>query len=361
MNLWSEKKNIVGSGKMLKEKKRNGLIDLYRLLFALVIMAGHSVNIGMEPPFPFAGVGIFVEFFYLLTGYYTILHFNKQMPRESSEWMGESLKYTFKKFVTLIPYVIISVAMIYLYEAIMSLRSGGGYRASFSGVIYMPFEMLLTNYIFAGVPQKVGALYFLAAMIVVFPVFCILCQCKNHTIKLGVALYAMLFYYHDVDWGITADYPQVLFRAFCGMCMGIVVWYLVTALNKVLTEKVWYLGVLGNLLLLTSMVLSGVGINNRRIQLLCIFIGTTVMFLKATPFCDWSNKFTDYASKISMVIYIFHWTIGRILNPFILHFEIKLRMILYYLVTFIVSMLMLYLISLFKRRKKKNCRIGVIQ
>lgn len=113
---------------MVEANKKNGMIDLYRLLFALVIMAGHSVNIGMEPPFPFAGVGIFVEFFYLLTGYYTVSHFDKQISQTSSEWIGKSLHYTLWKFVAFLPYVIVSVAMLYLYGIVMGLRSGGGLR-----------------------------------------------------------------------------------------------------------------------------------------------------------------------------------------------------------------------------------------
>ena len=110
---------------MQKISKKNGIIDVYRLLFAFVIMAGHSVTIGMVPPFPFAGVGIFVEFFYLITGYYTILHFNKCETKASTEWIGESLRYTVKKFVAFYPYVMISVALMYLYGIVVALWSGG--------------------------------------------------------------------------------------------------------------------------------------------------------------------------------------------------------------------------------------------
>lgn len=215
----------------------------------------------------------------------------------------------------------------------------------------MPFEMLLTNYLFAGIPQRVGALYFLAAMLVVFPAFGVLCQCRNHTIRLGVALYAMIFYYHDVDWGITGDYPQVLFRAFCGMSMGIVVCYFVQTLDRIAIFDKWTCPVwmFGNMLLLCSMVLSGIGIDHRRIQLLCIFFGTGVILSRFTPLYGWSNKFTDFAAKISMVIYIFHWTIGVILSQIINDLGIEERMIIYYLVTFVVSVVMLSVNNAFKR------------
>lgn len=110
---------------MQEISKKNGTIDIYRLLFALVIMAGHSVTIGMKPPFPFAGVGIFVEFFYLLTGYFTLLHFDRQLPRISSEWIAESLRYTWKKFKAFFPYVSVSVSLIYLNSMIRILQDRG--------------------------------------------------------------------------------------------------------------------------------------------------------------------------------------------------------------------------------------------
>ena len=218
----------------------------------------------------------------------------------------------------------------------------------------MPFEMLLTNYLFAGIPQKVGVLYFLAAMIVVFPIFCILCQCRNYTIRLGIALYAMIFYYYDIDKGITADYPQVLFRAFCGMCMGIVAYYLVRELDKIeaFDKWAWFIGILGNFLLLTSIGLSGVGINNRRVQLLCIFIGIVAVLLKVSPFYNWSNRWTDFASRISMVIYIFHWTIGVILNPIVNDLEIKWRLVIYYLTTIVIAIVLLWTFNMLSKNAR---------
>lgn len=110
---------------LLEINKKNGVIDIYRLLFALIIMAGHSVLIGMVPPFPFAQIGIFVEFFYLITGYYTIVHFSKQTSSTSSEYILKSLQYMLKKFAVFFPYVIVSVALRCLYGIISTLRSGG--------------------------------------------------------------------------------------------------------------------------------------------------------------------------------------------------------------------------------------------
>lgn len=329
--------------------KRNWIIDIYRFLFALVIMTGHAVNVGMEAPFPFAGVGIFVEFFYLITGYFTLNHISNKIPFVVGDRMLESLRYTFRKFSVFLPYLAISVSARHLYDFCYAIKiSGwGGTVQALKSLLYAPLELFLTNYIFSGVPQKVGALYYLAAMIVVLPLFCLLCMCKNNSIKLGIALYAMLFYYYDVDWAITASYPQVLFRAFCGMCMGVVIDYAVKELKykDFIVKHKMVVIVFGNLLLIVSMMLSGLSLDNRRIQLICVFMGVLSLFLASEYFAFCGNVFTSYLAKLSMVIYIMHWTVGVIINGVMSDNGLAMKMITYYVLTVLISVLMIHFVE----------------
>lgn len=53
--------------------------------------------------------------------------------------------------------------------------------------------------------------------------------------------------------------------------------------------------------------------------------------------------------QISMVIYIFHWIIGVILNPVVNDLEMKQRIIIYYLITFVVAVVMLRVNSVFRK------------
>ncbi len=328
----------------VKKNKRNGTIDIYRLLFALAIMAGHATNLGLQAPFPFAGVGIFVEFFFLLTGYYTYQHFSNHELADSTDWLKNSLCYTIRKFMPMMPYLAISVLARYLYDGIVVIRSGGGIIYALKNLVYAPFELFLTNYIFDGIPQKVGALYFLSAMVFVFPVFCILCQLKNKTVKAGIAMYLVLFYYHNAESAITASYPQVLARAFCGMCLGLVIHYVIEEFGKhfdlgKLKSRMLYL--LGNILLLFSMFLSGISHDNRRIQLLCIFFGVMIVQLLNGKLGVASGKISDYFSKLSMVIFVIHWTIGVILNGTMNGAELVVKVFAYYVITIIVAVALL--------------------
>ncbi len=338
---------------MAKGNGKNGLIDIYKLLFAIVIMTGHSVNVGMKPPFPFAGVGIFVEFFYLLTGYFTCKHFMRTDNIKSQEWIIVSLKYTYYKMKKIFPYIVLSVSLRYTYDALAVLKSGGKGIQVLRCFFYAPFEMFLSNYLFAEVPQKVGALYFLAAMVIVLPMFAVLCLCGNNTIKLGVAILAVITYYHDVEGAITSTYPQVLARAFCGMCMGIIVFYLSEGFIFKLhlnVQKSFFLLLLGNLLLIVSMFLSGISHDNRRVQLLCIFFGVLFFVLIGESKFSNANMITNYMGTLSMVIYIMHWTFGVIINGLMKDFDLSQKMFVYYAVTILGCVVTIEIVEKIKHR-----------
>ena len=53
---------------------RSGCIDIIRFIGALLIMAHHMYNIGLQY-YPFWDCWIYTEFFLLITGYYTAKHF----------------------------------------------------------------------------------------------------------------------------------------------------------------------------------------------------------------------------------------------------------------------------------------------
>ena len=59
-------------------KKRNGLIDISRFLMSIYIMTGHMNTIGFTDTWPFSANGIVVEFFLILTGWYTAEHYISQ-------------------------------------------------------------------------------------------------------------------------------------------------------------------------------------------------------------------------------------------------------------------------------------------
>ena len=328
-----------------KADGRNGAVDIFRLLYAIVIMTGHLVTVGMVAPFPFAPVGILVEFFLFLTGYFTCVSFLRKAS-EPTDYFSNGLKYTLKKFKPLVPYLVVSVGLSYSINIIFEIQNGGGI-AQLGRIAYHMFsEMFLLSYVFAEIGQRVGALFYLAALLVVFPAFCMLTQIKNKSIKFAVALYAMVFYYYDTDAVVTATYPQVLFRVMCGLCTGMILYYLV----QMMREKGWKgRGSIGIVLLTIPLMLSGLQMLDRRIALFCEFIGLALLL--ADRKFEKNNSITDFAAKMSMIVYILHWSIGQNISFYLANKGIQIKLVLYYAVTITVSAV-LYLIFEKARRQR---------
>ena len=328
--------------KELQTKKRNGVIDTFRFLYALVIMAGHSVTVGVKSPFPFEPVGILVEFFLFLSGFLACESFSKNSTVNNLEYFDVAIKSTIKKFRPFVPYLVISVCLSYslIYKDIFK---GGAFVRLF-------YEMFLLNYAF-DIGIRVAPLFYLAAMVVVFPIFAILCQLKNNTFKLIIAMYSFILYYHDLNDAVTATYPYVLLRVFCGMCGGILIWNLVNHFNAN-KQCIKFYALVGLLLCSSPLVLSGLQKLDRRLALICEFIGILFVFLDASNLKSKNNTITDFFAKMSMAIYILHWSIGENISHRFPKLTIKYKIFLYYIITIGIAVIIILLIDCWNNRKK---------
>lgn len=71
---------------------RSGNVDLARSISALLVVAHHFSILGFSN-YSFYGAWIYVEFFLIITGYYTTKHFDR---KNYSNPMKESVIYTLK-------------------------------------------------------------------------------------------------------------------------------------------------------------------------------------------------------------------------------------------------------------------------
>ena len=121
----------------LKKNKRNSYIELERFLACLGILLYHAgiMKTGW----------IFVEFFFLLTGYFAMRHFSAK--REAGDFSGKGhtwypLSYTFGKFKTVFPYTTISILLVWLIELVRWRLTGMGLIKWF---LYLPTNLLLLS------------------------------------------------------------------------------------------------------------------------------------------------------------------------------------------------------------------------
>ena len=77
---------------MNRTKLREGKIELMRFLAILMIMCDHMGTIGLkELDRPFTGTWIYVEFFLILSGYFTASHFSYSQIDANTDIVEQSV------------------------------------------------------------------------------------------------------------------------------------------------------------------------------------------------------------------------------------------------------------------------------
>lgn len=84
----------------------NREINLFRLLFSLVVLMVHTHGLSPDNPadYPFMGGYLAVEFFFILSGYFVVESILKRAP-DSSKKIAQMV---WRKYLRIIPYVLIN-------------------------------------------------------------------------------------------------------------------------------------------------------------------------------------------------------------------------------------------------------------
>ncbi len=110
---------VEGAVKLTSKTSRNGLIELFRFLFAFIVLMVHTHGLRPENKlnYPFVGGYIAVEFFLILSGFlctkYCFENESDILPAKMA------VSYTTKQFFKLITPVFVSVAVHYAVTIIL--------------------------------------------------------------------------------------------------------------------------------------------------------------------------------------------------------------------------------------------------
>lgn len=164
--------------RIVKNNKRISALGLIKFLAAIAIILHHAfINSGHGTHF-----WLFVDLFFFITGYFTFKHFRKKKNRGMilEDKADRAIKYTIKKFSAFIPYVMIAVV---LYSISYIVEEG---NLNFSSILIIPFNLTFLN---SQINLHMSALWFLSAMLIVFPLFCLMCQTKKQKSLIYCAFY----------------------------------------------------------------------------------------------------------------------------------------------------------------------------
>ena len=324
---------------------RSANVDCARFIAAMLIMAHHIFNIGIGE-YPFHEAWVYVEFFLLITGYYTAKHYSNVKAANRSK---DAFQYTIKKLLPLFPYTFIASLCGWITQGVWQERTLKTIITSFTGDF--TFDILLISDSFSH--PLIVPLWYVSAMLLVFPFFCLLVQVENRYTKVLACIICPLMYFGWI--GVTGYrvFPHDMLRVMAGMMLGLLLYEF-----SVIFEE--HIRRIPKIILTIIEVLAFIypiycsyrnfaekGYTSTRLYVLCYFIS----LLLCLPGFSYTEKikgrFLNYLGRLSMPIFILHWYVGTLVNLFGNKYGWKGngRVAIYYVITVCVSVVLKFIID----------------
>lgn len=311
--------------------KRIGIIDIWRIVACMIIMSYHLPTLDnkfTEQNYPFAVGWIFVEFFFIITGCFTFKHFSTIKYSDADTIGILAIGYTIKKFISFMPYVVVAFTL----RCILML-CWGSVESDFLLKI-LPEILLLSRG--EGVLPVV---WFLSSLFIVFPVFCCICQIKQKHIVYIFSLLAVIVIYDTYLIKLGVRTPTHLIRALAGLLLGILVAYTASLISQV-NYKRWerlFLTIAEEGALVLACHLSYINSTLTNVIIILFFFSLSIMVSGVSYTGNIGSSFTDLLGKISLGMYLNQDIVAIIIKKYVPQDYIGIKIILYYLLNFIVS------------------------
>jgi len=340
--------------------KKDGKIELLRFLAILFIMSDHMGHLGLKDlSRPFTGTWVFVEFFLFLSGFLTAKHFDKPQAQLSGSrlesYVTNGVVYTYKKYVRFLPYVTIAVLSEYIVRYYEYLGNHDFYHF-YENMQEMPLEILMLSSA-GNIGTRLFPLWYLSSSMLVSPFICMVSQIKNKYVKGIIAFYPAVFYYLNRSRSIGAhDYPNQIIRAMCGMLLGVFV-YLLSENLKSRTLSKAARGWITFFLTFSFCAILFVSYNGyvHITTYLLLFIAVILLtFSEQSYLPRFSNKLFLYMGKLSMPMYLFHYSLAHWIVLAIPEQYVAAKILVYYIGSILLSMAGLALVNYVSRVRAKR-------
>lgn len=342
---------------------RNGTCDLLRFIFSLLIMAHHIYQIGFANA-PFHAALICVEFFFMISGFFMISHYEAKANSFNTEYSAkEALRYTFKKYTSLMYYILPCILLEYSLRVVSCIISEGGFSGAKTILLNLPLEASM----FAQLTDTryLPPIWYVSAMIAVMPLICFLYlrfrQAFKYIISWSIPVF--IFIARGGVWPSTTG-VDALMRSYCYISIGCFLYFVVMRIKRIdITSHLRLLFTCIELLcLITAIVLMAYNCETQYNLIVLLFVIEIIIMLSG---CSYSTKlqgrFFSYLGKISLPIYTIHWSIGTFIwiaysvcNSAGYHIPLSLRVVLYYSLSILSAMLFTLIVDKIKKAAKKK-------
>lgn len=302
------------SGKIAEKvaKKRNYMVDFCRFIAALMIMLCHLDLIGLAQ-YP---TYMFVDFFFILSGYFTLNHFAKMERAKSADERGRiAATYTVKKFIPFIPHLVLALLVAYAVRN-KNLFLSGDFKGALLGFKDMIPELLLlpSSFIEKGY-RELGPLWYLSALLVVMPIFSYICQSKYRRPVMFVGLVFVYFFYSLQKTISLFDPASAFMKCLACMFLGMLVFDISNEIKQMKLARVKRicLTVLELALILYAIWAAVRGVEPDRMQTVVYVAMLSIMLSGQSYTSEIKAPFLSWIGRLSMPLFIWHYVVGRAL------------------------------------------------
>ena len=340
---------------------RMAIVDLWKFIAAVMIMIHHLYYLapafeGRDYPGYFSW--IYVEFFFILTGYFTYRHFAGQDRPENA--VRSSLSYTWQKFKPFLPYTTIAITLQYLLSAPYQTLLHGSYRRFLYSFANYPFELMLLGEAHTS-DQRLVPIWFLSAMLIVFPLVALIAQLKNKYLILMISGLYPLFYYGRVKLA-NRVWPDDLLRALAGLLLGVFLCVLADLIReKKLIPDSRHMTRLLTATEVVCMLLSMLFIIRAdkalwRVIILLFAVGLSIMLSGRSLSAKLQSPVLAYLGKLSMPMFIWQWAVATAVIRLdqLVALPTAASVALYFIGTFLISALSYQIVERVNEKRKSH-------
>lgn len=301
-----------------QQKKKNGEIEIFRLIFCLAVMFTHLSG--------FFGMGLFqrgafaVEFFFLVSGYFMA----RTAERTETVSFDDTISFLVRKVKSFLPYYVGAV-LIHLVVFRLILCHTSFYDLVTGAVQFIPEILFLQMGGFAtesiiNVPAVWYLSTMLLSMLILYP-FTVKFKRSYGIVFLILAIFGIgylvrihngfIVVYRTNDCGLLYD---GMLRGLCETALGAVCYQLsryikqktYSSVKKTLLTIAKYIGYLISVVYVFSSIS-----NKYEPVVLIIMTGCLVLTASDVTYNIPFNKFTSFCGSLSLPLYLFHAVVLR--------------------------------------------------
>lgn len=308
-----------------KKSGQSSIIHLLRFLSAGVVAVYHwglyGNEIGRE--YPMVDGWIFVELFFMLTGYYTVRHIEKH-PCAGENPELYAVSYTVGKIKSIFPYLFLQTLLGFTYFSMCALRwNDNAANEIIDMLLAVPLNLVLVHSDGRLAYNLDRTTWFLCAMTTILPIF--ICGYLKHRKQMRYIAswmvpligYNVITGWHGLSyWGEpVATYINCTLRGICAISLGGLIYIFAEKINQrqCIDKPIykWMMTVLELALYSIIFISAQYDVVKRQpIVVVCYMVAAlSLTFSECTYSANIQSQLLNYLGRLSVPIYCLHWPV----------------------------------------------------